>query len=420
MKIISFTKVANDCEVIESFIRYNSQFVDKMLFVSSCCVDNTLTIIRNMIREGFNIELIEEADISFEERYLDNKYLRMIAQEAEYDLILPVDADEFITGDGNPREIMEKLPLDRVYFVNWYNYVMTEADDMQEAFIPRRLIHVNSGAKTNDVCKVIIPSRLMLEKKIVTSAGRHAITGEAVKTEFLSNLCLAHYPSVSKDQYLLRIYEGMIKSIIRTDQGNTEGAHRRQQYAMLKAGKDVFKVAGQYGYGCANDKEQALEKKPLDLKYHKPEDLKISYADLARTDIISGLVNIGQLMAIKAYIQGLRDVIFPEKKNILIFGTGKEAGMILNGISENMINVLAYIDSDEIKQFGMYNRRLVIPPDHCRFFKYDKIIISSNKYYDEMLSILLELGINREKIDNAGYLLELMKEIKDKNDGRLY
>lgn len=413
MKIISFTKVANDCEVIESFIRYNSQYVDKMLFVSSCCVDNTLTIIRNMIREGFNIELIEEADISFEERYLDNKYLRMIAQEAEYDLILPVDADEFITGDGNPREIMEKLPLDRVYFVNWYNYVMTEADDMQEAFIPKRLIHVNSGAKTNDVCKAIIPGRLILEKNIVTSAGRHVVTGEAVKTEFLSNLRLAHYPSVSKDQYLLRIYEGMIKSIIRTDQGNREGVHRRIQYAMLKAGNDVYEVAGQYGYGITDKDEQSIKKEPLDLKYLDQSKLVISYPDLAHTDIIHGLVKTGQLMAIKAYIQDLKSIAYEKRKNILIFGAGGEAEKLLNGVSENLINVLAYIDSDNTKQFGMHNRRLVIPPDYCRFFRYDKIIISSNKYYDEMLQILLELGIKRENIGNAGWLFDLMKELKD-------
>ena len=78
MKIISFTMVGNEQEIIESFIRYNIHFVDKMIFVSSCCVDNTLTIIRKMIGEGLNISLYVEKDISFDQRYLDNKYLKKI------------------------------------------------------------------------------------------------------------------------------------------------------------------------------------------------------------------------------------------------------------------------------------------------------------------------------------------------------
>ena len=52
MKIVSLTMVGNESEIIESFIRYNSHFIDKMIFVSTCCIDNTLLIIRNLISEG--------------------------------------------------------------------------------------------------------------------------------------------------------------------------------------------------------------------------------------------------------------------------------------------------------------------------------------------------------------------------------
>jgi len=41
MKIVSLTMVGNESEIIESFIRYNSHFIDKMIFVSTCCIDNT-------------------------------------------------------------------------------------------------------------------------------------------------------------------------------------------------------------------------------------------------------------------------------------------------------------------------------------------------------------------------------------------
>ena len=413
MKIISFTKVANDCEVIESFIRYYAQIVDKMLFVSSCCIDNTSLIIRNMIKEGFNIELIEEADISFEERYMDNKYLRMIAREGEYDLILPIDTDEFITGDDNPRHILERLSLDKVYLVNWFNYVMTEKDNMSEAFIPKRQRYVLSGAESNDVKKAIIPSRMITEKNVVTVAGRHSITGEGIEVESLDNLYLAHYPSTSKDQYLLRIYDCAIRNIIRTDLGDNEGSHKRIQYAMLQAGNDVYDVAGKYGYVANDESISSLEEKPLYLDCFKKEDLIIKYPELAKTNMIQGLIRIGQLMAVKAYILEREKFIQENNKRVLIYGTGNEAKVMLNGISEGLINVMAYVDSDTTKQFGMYNRKLVIPPDFCRFFKYDKIIISSNRFYDEMLQTLTDLGIKHEKISNVGWLFDLMKEVRD-------
>lgn len=51
MKIVSLTQVGNESEIIESFIRYNSNFIDKMFILPVCSVDNTLTIIRELIAE---------------------------------------------------------------------------------------------------------------------------------------------------------------------------------------------------------------------------------------------------------------------------------------------------------------------------------------------------------------------------------
>ena len=42
MKIVSFTMVNNESEIIESFIRYNYNFVYEMVIIDKGCTDNTI------------------------------------------------------------------------------------------------------------------------------------------------------------------------------------------------------------------------------------------------------------------------------------------------------------------------------------------------------------------------------------------
>ena len=113
-------------------------------------------------------------------------------------------------------------------------------------------------------------------------------------------------------------------------------------------------------------------------------------------------------MAIKAYNLELDIEADQSKQTILIYGIGKGAEKLLNGIPENFVNIRAYIDSNSEKCFRMYKRRLVITPDYVRFFKYDKIIITSRIHYDEMLEALLSFGVEKDKISSAAYLFDLI------------
>lgn len=64
---------------------------------------------------------------------------------------------------------MEKLSLDKIYYVNWQWYVMTEKDDPKETFIPRRLKYCLKKTVWNysdgtPVTKVILPARYFKDK----------------------------------------------------------------------------------------------------------------------------------------------------------------------------------------------------------------------------------------------------------------
>ena len=139
MRIVSFTMVNNESEIIESFVRYNYNFIDEMVIIDNGCTDSTIKIINNMIHEGYKIKIYDESLEAYNQFRLDNKYLNKIINEMDADLILPLDADEFIIADGDPREELERLSLDKIYYVNWQWYVMTKEDDPNELFIPRRM-----------------------------------------------------------------------------------------------------------------------------------------------------------------------------------------------------------------------------------------------------------------------------------------
>lgn len=407
MKIVSLTMAGNESEIIESFVRYNSNFVDKMVIVSTCCIDNTAIIIRKLMAEGYNIEFIEEPVISFEQKYMDNKYMKMIAGREDMDLFIPLDADEFLTGDENPRKILESLPLDRIYEVYWKNYAMSQSDDAKEAFIPKRLKNYKVNYKGNNIPKVIIPIKMILDNNITLDIGHHGVMGENLKIEHLDKLKFAHYPTTSKEQYLLKIYGNSIKFITWFNRGNNEAIHVSKQIMEIEAGHDIYKIANGYGL---EDEEEGLEwvDDPIDLTFCKPESLQMKYGDLAATDFIHSLTCIGQLMAIKAYNMEMDLRENKLRPRVLVYGIGISTENMFSGLPDDCINIRAYIDSDQGKRFRMYNRRLVITPDYIKFFQFDKIIISSKKYYDEMKICLLENGIKKEKICGIEYLFDLL------------
>lgn len=410
MKIISLTMVGNESEIIESFVRYNSNFIDKMVIVSTCCTDNTLLIIRKLIAEGYPLELYEEPDISFEQKLLDNKYMKKIALEEDADLFIPLDADEFITGNGNPRSIMESLPLDRVYALYWKNYAMSESDDVNEPFIPKRIINYKKKFAGNAQSKVIIPFKMILANHICLATGHHYVYSERNTTEFLENLMLAHYPATSMEQYVSRIYGNSIKFITWMNRSNFDASHINEQIMQIESGYDLYKIAN--GYGLDDDEKIEWVKDPIDLSFCKPGSLEIKYASLAVTNIMHNLRSIGQLMALKAYNLELDKLEDPSKPCVLIFGINEFTNNGISGLPENLINIRAYIDYNLKYKFSMFNRRLIITPNYIRFFQFDQIIIAGIDTFDLMKDLLLKYYVPEEKIRGIDYLFDLIEEEK--------
>ena len=406
MKIISFTMVNNESEIIESFIRYNYNFVDEMVIIDNGCTDSTIKIIRKLIGEGFKITVYDESLEAYNQYRLDNKYLTKIANEKNPDIILPLDSDEFLTGNTNPREVLEGLSLDRIYYITWRWYVMTKEDNILETFIPKKMQYCLSKPAWNYsdgtvVTKAIIPVKYYSDMGLTLSMGHHTVFGnDKVKITQLDNLQLAHYRAISEEQLIYKTCCYTIRDIA-TMENNFETAQRTNQMAIIENGTDMWDAAEESSYGGY---PREIEKKPLELSFCKKNDLKIKYSELAHESINNRILYTGREMAVRAYnlerskkekkfikpiilwLDGIRgdECIFPNPSNKLTILT-------------EMYNVRGLVTTTEEIKFLKANYRLIVTPDFVKFLPHEYIVISNNSF-ENIKKKLINLGLDSAKI----------------------
>lgn len=408
MKVISITMVKNEEEIIESFIRYNMNFLYKMVIIDNGSTDSTIKIIQNIIGEGYNISLFDQSRTNYEQFLIENKYLKLVAEKYESDIIIPLDADEFIIAQNDIKSEFQKLSFDFVYNIKWKNYVMDLSDDSNENFIPKRITHVMKKGHISDAgTKVIIPTSLARSNNIIMNTGHHSVKkNEKIKEKNLNTIMLAHFPVISQAQIESKLYTREVGFINWLNRGT--GTHTNRMYNYLvEDKKDVVWLS--QAYGATREELLSIEfgntiESPIDLQ--ECTNIQIKYSSLIQKNPLMKIVEMAKCLAIKNY--NLERKIREKKECpiILVFGTGSSASSLLEGLDEDIVNIRAYIDSDIEREYTYFQRRLVISPEKIKFMEYDKIVIAS-VYYDEIRSRMLKIGIEKEKIVGKEYLVKL-------------
>lgn len=408
MKIASFTMVNNESEIIESFIRYNYNFLDEMYIIDNGCTDNTIKILHNLKNDGYKIVIYDESLEAYDQFRLDNKYLNKIIEESNPDLIIPLDADEFIISDHkDPRKEMEKLSLDKIYYVNWQWYVMTEKDDPKETFIPRRLKYCLKRTVWNysdgtPVTKVILPARYFKEKKLTMSMGHHTVYGDkSIAIEEINNIKLAHYRAISEEQLVYKTCCYTMRDIA-TMGNNIETAQRTNQLAKIESGISMHDAAIEASY-AGYPKE--ITENQIDLSFCEPGSLTIKYSELSSESIAERIMRTGQEMAIRSYnlerkikeymwlepivlwLDGIRktDVFLPDPSNESTFLVAK-------------YNVRAYLTMQEEIKFLKCNYRLLVNPEQVKFIPHQFIVVPSTCDVEDVRMKLHDSGFSTDMV----------------------
>jgi len=220
-KIFIVSRAKNESDIIESFCRYNLSYCDGMIINDNKSDDNTLEILLKLMNEGLPIHLTQEAS--------QIKKANIAIDEYSADLVVPLDADEFLYHvDGtNPREALEELKEDVEYQAIWRTYVYENEPDIKLGFMPNNFSHYRNPEMENpDIYirhKKTIASKYLIKEKFASFvAGAHFLEypeeyEDSIKTEIHQKLVFAHFPIRSKNQVMKK---GILNWINRNSEEN--------------------------------------------------------------------------------------------------------------------------------------------------------------------------------------------------------
>src|SRR2546429_3849459 len=173
MRVVAFSTVRNEADVVELFLRYHAPMLDRHLVVCHLSQDASADLVGRLRDEGLPLELREISDAVFRQSAVATALMKELAAEEPGAWILPLDADEFIVG-GDVGEVLEAMPRDRPATLPWRTYVPRPEDDEGERHLLRRVRHRREPEAPLQH-KVFVSSELAADPSIKLSIGAHKL-----------------------------------------------------------------------------------------------------------------------------------------------------------------------------------------------------------------------------------------------------
>jgi hypothetical protein len=288
--IYTFSLVHNESDIIESLCRYYTSFCDGMLIFDSNSKDDTKDIILRLKAEGLPVHLTNEW-IGAGKPGFDSKdaMARLAIDRFGADLIMPVDADEFLfcAGGGNPRSVLETLDPEVEYHIPWSTFVFTQPPNDNSVFLPsyftwRRKDEIAQYYKTTT------SGELIRRYHCKFKTGNHCLhTRPRVDVKIPSSLAYAHYPLRGVYQAMSKIILGefLMLTIIGRNPGTgfqyTLGLECIKEHGELTE-DDVKRLSAEYSIPPSLLTEPVqLEEYSLDISF-AGDKLRLRYTDYAQ------------------------------------------------------------------------------------------------------------------------------------------
>ncbi len=302
-RIFAISMVKNEADIIESFVRYNLNVVDAMIILDNGSTDDTLKILELLESEGLPIFIFEDKNREYDQANKMNQLLLRAVNEFKADIIVPLDADEFLMSSkrGNPRVTLEEIETSTFYKVKWKTYVPNFNENQNEMFIPAKITSARDES-LEDFYKVILPANLVKEYSVRLTKGNHDLIydkkyNSSINQVLNTNLRIAHFPIRSKEQATSKISVGWINILCEITRSKNESWHMEKMFNDLKeSGRIEDGAAMNFAKRYALNKDNTsikLKKDPIDLSYCK--NITIKYTDKQINSLTNLLNNCEQL-----------------------------------------------------------------------------------------------------------------------------
>ena len=241
--------VRNEADVIESFVRHNLGWADRLYVAVHESSDETLSILQALQADGLPICLSEVKGAA----QIQSEVMTMLMRQAVAEgagFVAPLDADEFLLPDAGSTQgqsvgdycqsIFAAMDEGKVYAVPWVRYVPKGG----QGFLLSRRAHREKWPE--QLTKIILGAEAVRAADLEISQGNHlvllpGIEGERQKLvpEMLKGVHIAHYPWRSEEQAARKAAVGWLGNVAKYTR-YTRVAHQwRDGYRDLMKGRSL-------------------------------------------------------------------------------------------------------------------------------------------------------------------------------------
>ena len=240
MKIIGISCVRDEDDIIESFVRHNLVYLDKLYVIDNLSKDKTASILTSLAREGLAVEVWESTSCSNQQdRAITIAVKKMALLEPTADFAVLLDADEFIGAADRQSfiEDLEKIGSNGFGVMPWKTYIPVE-DDLENlktsVSATSRMTH-RRRIEGYQMYKSVIPKALF--GKVRVRPGSHVVErlDGGVCQRFVLSTPLAHFPIRSANQLIAKIILFNHARMLKKDSRPKESFHWAELAASIRA-----------------------------------------------------------------------------------------------------------------------------------------------------------------------------------------
>lgn len=212
MKLAAVAMLRNEADIVESFVRHNLRFVDRLYLIDHDSVDATPAILAALKAEGLSLESGKDRAAGFRQADRLTQLARHVLATEGADFTFVLDADEFIRAPDRTTlearlEATRNAPS-RV--ARWQVHV--SGDDARGTPLERLRLRVDAPNHPA-MAKVVLGHEFLADPRLSLAPGNHWILepdGRERAPVVLDDVFLAHLPFRSVEQFLAKVINGWL------------------------------------------------------------------------------------------------------------------------------------------------------------------------------------------------------------------
>lgn len=243
MRLVAVSIVKNEADIIEAFVRHTHAWVDHHLIFDHDSTDGTREILGALQREGLPLSLFTDDALGNLQQARSNELSRVAVTRFGADWVLPLDADEILTGPGRAslEAHLAAASSDRPLSFHLVDYVPTAEDDANE---PNPVLRLRYRQKSpSPTKKLTLSAALVQDTRALTGKGSHEVhrDGSLLPDQPLpADFHLSHLALRSPQHQALRVVLAEIQKNSRGQAHAGLDTHYRLGYQTLAEDPDFF------------------------------------------------------------------------------------------------------------------------------------------------------------------------------------